>query len=388
MLYRFLVILLAILVSSCSRPGEKRERKAERGKGDVVIGVVVPAGSEEFLDEGIQLAVDELNEAGGVLGRKIKIVLRDDQDSPEKGKKIAREFARNPNIVAVIGHSDSHVATLASITYEYNKMVFISPLATSPELLSHGFKYIFRNAPSHEEFVCQLVGYAKEKRLKKIIVLYTNDEYGEGFAQSFTDQAVDHGLEIAGSFSVNTWEHNLKGTLVKYESELSGMYDAIFISAKLPIGAEMIKVIRELRYNGPFLGGLTLNSVKLWEIAGRAAEGTVVVSMASPNDPRMKEFVRVFHKKYGVQPHSRAALAYDAVKVLAYAMESAGSTVPRNVAQALHLVRDWQGVTGVHTFDETGDVVQKPIVLKALRNGTFELLDDEERTLPHTKAPE
>ena len=89
----------------------------------------------------------------------------------------------------------------------------------------------------------------------------------------------------------------------------------------------------------------------------------------------MRDFVRAFQKRYGLLPDVWAAQGYDAVKVLAHAMEEAGTTVPEKVAEVLHSTKDWPGVTGLHTFDENGDVIGKGIVKKRVQNGKFEYLE-------------
>jgi branched-chain amino acid transport system substrate-binding protein len=128
----------------------------------------------------------------------------------------------------------------------------------------------------------------------------------------------------------------------------------------------------------PILGGDGLDSSQLWEIAGKASEGTIVASHFHPDVPRpeVKHFIAAFQEKYGVLPDVWAAQGYDAVNLLASAMEKGTTTIPHKVAEVLRSAKDWPGVTGLYTFDENGDAVGKNVIKKIVRNGRFEYLDE------------
>lgn len=151
---------------------------------------------------------------------------------------------------------------------------------------------------------------------------------------------------------------------------------AIFITGSTPPAAEFIRQARAAGINVPIYGGDGLDSGELTTIGGEAAEGTVFASPFDPDNgrPEVQKFATAFKSKCGGPPDAWAAQAYDAVKLLAHAMNQAGSTVPGDVARVLHQTRGWPGVTGTHTFDENGAVIDKPIVLKVVRNGQFEFL--------------
>lgn len=153
--------------------------------------------------------------------------------------------------------------------------------------------------------------------------------------------------------------------------------DAICIAGETPKAAIIISQARELGIKVPFLGGDGLASSELWKIGGPAAEGTYVISYFHPSDqrPEVVRFKADFQKRYGRDPDVWAAQSYDALKVLAHAIAQAGSTDPAKIADALHQVKDWPGVTGPHTFDEKGDVVGKKAVITVVKNAAFELFE-------------
>lgn len=381
MIIRILLSLLFIFLSACSKPGEKRDIKASKGKGVIVIGAVLPVNTDDLFLDGFKLAVEELNERGGILGRKIKVVYRDDKFSYEKGRKIAKKFADNPDVVAVIGHITSNVAVPVSVIYEHNKIVFISPGATNVRLTNHRFKYIFRNIATDRYYVEKLAVLAKQVNFNKILTIYENNFYGKRLAYLFNIKAAEVNIDVIADLPFNTRdEYDLKQVFLQCRKLLKDEeYDSIFMAAMNPDAADAIKIIRGLGATVPIFGTEGLDSSDLWEIAGVAAEGTIVCTTGQPPDATevLRQFSKRFYDRYGKNSDTWAAQTYDALNVLAYAMEKAGTIEPRKVAESLHMVSNWEGVTGVHTFDEKGDVVDRPIFIKIVKNGKFEYFESQ-----------
>jgi branched-chain amino acid transport system substrate-binding protein len=383
MKYRLLVIVFFVLVSACSKPGEETERKAEKGKGDIVIGVALPLNDDRHFLEGVEMAIEDLNEKGGVLGRKIRAIVKDDESLEDvevnylirKGKKIAWQFANDPDVVAVIGHNISDVAVPVSIIYELDKTVFITPFATTPSLTKHGFRFVFRTLPTDTAYARRLAVLAKQK-FKNVLIIAVDDIYGESLSNNFHTFAEDLGVNIVGSIHFPSWEDDMKGILMRRANMIEGkkfddIFDAIFLAAEMPKAARLVKMVRELNITGPFFGGDALDTRELWETAGEDAEGTIVCTTVINEGPTLQKFRERFKEKYGFPPEHWAAHTYDTVQILAYAMETSGSTVPRKIAEALHFIQDWQGVTATFTFDENGDVLNNMSGFKVLSKGEF-----------------
>lgn len=373
---RYKIVCLAcfilLFVGACEggrTVAEERAYRAARSEGDVVIGVA--ADPEGWMWKGIHKAVEETNADGGILGRQIQVVQKYDQSSVTQAKLIAQQFASNPDMVAVIGHWGSDVAISASATYEFSGLLMVCPAATSPKLTQQGFDLVFRTSPSNEQVGPQLAHFAAGQGYGRMMIVSAKDAYGRGLGNVFEMQAGEEGITIVDRVSYPDGESDLQQFLTNWK-ELD--FDAIFIAGTIPEAAYFVEQARGLGVTQPILGGEGLATEVLWEIAGEAAEGTVVATYFHPDDPRSKvqRFKTNFQERYGVPPDVWAAQGYDAVKVLAYAMETAGSTVPEEVAGALRSTQDWPGVTGPHTFRENGDVVDKPIVLNIVRNGAFE----------------
>ncbi len=380
---RLLIVVFLVLFSACSKPAEKTAKRAEKGKGDIVIGVALPLNDDRHFLEGVEMAIEDLNKKGGVLGRKLRMIFEDDEAFEDveinylvlKGKKIAHKFAKNPDVVAVIGHNNSGVAVPVSIIYEIDKVVFITPFASTPSLTNHGFRFVFRTIPTDTAYARKLAMLAKQK-YKSVLIVAVDDIYGESLSNNFYTFAEDLGVNIVGNIHFTPWEKDMRGELIRRGNLIEGkrfddIFDAIFLAAEMPKAARIIKFVRELKITGPIFGGDSLDTRELWKIAGEDAEGTIVCTTIINEGPVLQKFRERFKEKYGYPSEHWAAHTYDTVQIMAYAMETAGSTVPGKVAEALHFIQDWQGITATYTFDDKGDVLDSVSGFKVLSKGEF-----------------
>lgn len=345
------------------------------GREDIVIGLAWPfATKNSMLKEGVELAVDEINGRGGIKGRKIRLVEKDDEGTVTGGVNAAQSLVKIPNLVAVIGHRASFVSIAASAIYEEAGVLMLSPASTAPNLTQRGYKMIFRNIPSDDEIARQMALYAAGRGHRRMVVYYSEDSYGLGLANSFEDHAKKAGIKIIDRVSCYVDQENI-AMLGKKWRALD--YDGIFVAHYMPDGAEFIADAAEAGITVPFLAGDAMDTPELCKIAGKAAEGTVVGSIFNPEDPRpeTKQFIEKFSKKYNTAPTPYAAQGYDAVHLLASAIEESGSTDPRAVAETLRTFKDRPGAAGTHTFTENGDDVGRLVVKKVVRNGQFDFID-------------
>lgn len=369
-----LIIFAAMLLftmAGCSDTGITTRQSAN---GDIVIGVAWPLlANDGGLSKGIELAVNEINGAGGVKGKKIRIVPKDDEASVTKGMSVAQSFAENLETVAVIGHRNSYVTIPAAAMYEKAGLVMLSPGSTAPELTEHGYRYVFRSIPSDAQIAKELVNYAAKSGYKRMVIYYVDDAYGRGLANAFEDSASGAGLNIVDRISYYGDLHGLNNLRLKWEAL---GYDGVFVAESVKGGAHFIADARKIGVTVPYLGGNAMDSPSLFEIAGSAADGTVVGTIFNPNEQRAKvqKFVQDYQAKFGNPPTPWAAQGYDAVKLLAAAVEKAGSSSPDQISEAMRSLQNWEGVSGYHTFDKTGDEKGKMVVLKQLRGGKLEPL--------------
>ncbi len=287
---------------------------------------------------------------------------------------MAQSFADNADVVAVIGHYNSYVSIPASPIYEFSGLLMLCPGSTSPKLTRHTFKRIFRSIPSDEEIGAQMADFAAKQGYKQMIIYYADNSYGEGLANAFEGRADDLQLAIVDRLSYDGISNKeFRVALTKWQDF---EFDALFVAGTVPVAARFIAEARNMDVTVPVLGGDGLDSPELFQVAGKAAEGTVVASVFATDIPsqNVQQFNESFRSKYGVLPDAWAAQGYDAVKLLCHAIEKGGTTVPDRLAEALASTENWQGVTGLHTFDSKGDVGGKTVVKKVVRNGKFEYL--------------
>lgn len=366
-----LLLVAVLLISSCdpySRLIKKRAEKAERTGGDIVVGLVF--GSWEPLAiRGCQLAVEELNKKG-VIGRQIKTIVYHNKGSLPEGLEVARKLAANDEVIAVIGHGSSDVAIPASIVYQRRGIVFISHGATNPALTRYNFNYVFRNIPSDREFGDQMARFAYVRGYKRMVLLVEKSIYGEGLGRVLHEGAKSLGIEIV---AMRSYFQNVSDFRLLISEFANKNFDAIFLTGVLPAAALIIKQSRSMGINTPFIGGDGLDDPSLREIAGKAAEGTVVPTVFNIDYPggATQDFVERFKSRFSETPDTAAAQGYDAVKVLAHAIEKGQSAIPLVISSNLRFIRDWDAVTSSYSFTQNGDSVHSKIFYKIFRNGKF-----------------
>ncbi|MBU0485490.1 MAG: ABC transporter substrate-binding protein [Proteobacteria bacterium] len=387
LVFILLIITVTMACSPAERRAQERAERAKSGQGDILIAAVWDfEQSETLFDEGVKLATDEINQGGGVLGRKLRVEMHN-APSSEMALKVARRLVKNPDIVAVVGHDLSSGAIPASVVYEKSGMLFVSAGATSPLLTSHGFNMVFRNIPSDRQTGAILADFAVQAGLKKVAVIDDETVYGRLLAESFLEHAHKVGMEIKMVKSYFLWQTNFK--LLASEIK-SAEVDAVFLGAILPLAAEVISQIREMGIEAPILAGDGLDSPTLWKIAGEASEGTIVSTVfnTQSKDEITRKFVSDFTTRFGIMPDTWAAQGYDVVKLLADSFTLAKSTVPIVVSSYMRFMVSRHGVTGSYSFSEHGDIVGKEMFFKKVTDGKFQYLDAEIKDSRLVKEPQ
>jgi branched-chain amino acid transport system substrate-binding protein len=373
-----LAVLLSAALTACGDLEKQRTERAERAEGDIRIAMVwnQPLAATLF-DEGATMAVSEINARGGIFGRQLRMAIHADMQGA-KELEVARTIAADPDVVAVIGHPISGTAISASVTYQKNGLLFISAGATSPKLTNHRFPYVFRNIPSDIETGRVLAEFSAAKGFRKMIVIDDESQYGQILADIFAENAARLGIEILLRKSYYPWQTDFS-FMINDIKDRGG--NAIFLGGTVPQAAEVIKQTREMGVTIPFIGADGLDEPALWEVAGSAAEGTLVSTIFNPDDadPDTRVFVENFRDKYGMAPDTWAALGYDAIYLLNDAFLRADSTVPLVVASFLRFVEDRHSVLGPYSFTTHGDITGKKFFFKVVRGGKFEFLPKEEK---------
>ena len=374
------LLALALFTSACGpdSPATLRAERAALPEGDLVVGVAWPwaARTAGLYAEGLDMAVEEINAAGGVHGRPLRLVRGDDAESVDGGRLVAQRFADDPDVVAVIGHLNSHVTIPAADIYERGGLLMLTPASTAPELTRRGHRHVFRSVHDDEDVGRQMVDLAAENGWRSVYVVYVRTSYGEGLATAFEGAATDSRVDVVGRAAYGADGSGLDALVdeVRQTRGARGV-DAVFLAGVPPEAGTVIAALRRGGVNAPIFGGDALDTVELVESAGAAAaEGVYVASVFHPDDPRPESqaFRQSFEARYGQAPDSWAARGYEAVHVLAQAMQTADSAAPADVAVALREGGPVSGITGPFGFDDKGDVVGKRLVTAVIRGGHFQ----------------
>jgi branched-chain amino acid transport system substrate-binding protein len=364
-----------VLLAACSDTdiAAQRAARAAKATGDIVVGVSWPFSTAKGrLWEGVAMAQEEINAAGGVLGRKLVFVKEDDQLSVTKGTVIAHKFAENLDMVAVIGTLNSYIAIPTAPVYEFAGMVMLTQGSSVVRLTNQGYKKVFRMIPSNRDVGEMLAEYSKSKKYKHVLVYYVKNEYGQDLANAFERRATEIGVEVTDRVSYLAGAGDYKLAMQHWKDFYN--FDAIFLAGSLPEGAQIISAAREIGIKVPIFAADGLDSPDLMALGGDAVEGVEVTAFFHPNTPtpEVSAFNDKFFQRYKKLPDTSAALGYDAVNLLAHAMTKAKTTVPADIAAELHKLKGWSGVTGEHGFDGAGNVMNKPIVMQVVKKGQFE----------------
>jgi branched-chain amino acid transport system substrate-binding protein len=378
------VLMLAIfVVTACTSYedlAKERAKRAKKATGDIRIGLVWQEKLfKSYFFEGAELAADEINRGGGIKGRKIRTVrYQNESGSVEKDLKLAKIIAADSDMIAVVGHYDEIGAIEASVTYEYSGILFISPAATSVGFSQHGFQFVFRNTPSDRVNGMQLADFLKEQGFFSVLVIDDRTVYGKGLADIFYERASKIGINVIARRSYDSMGKDFKPLFAEIKNLRFG---AIFLGGSIPAAGEVMKQARIMGVTEPFIGGNFLDSPTLWDIAGPAAEGTITPTVFhhSEKHDASRAFGSMFWARHHAYPDTWAALGYDAIRVLAGAVQKTGTTVPIVVASHIRFLTDWRGVLGTYSFMRNGDVSGNINEFQVLHEGTYELL---ERGLP------
>ena len=319
--------------------------------------------------EGIKMATDEVNDAGGIDGKNLELVVEDDTGDNAKAVAAAEKLISIDGVKLIIGPTlSSTCMTVAPIAEKNRVLMFVTVAGTSD--LKEAGDYIFRNRDSAEINGKTMAEFAyDELGLRKIALAYVNAPNGITYTKAFRE----HFLELGGTITNDeTYEKDttdFRTILAKISKKEP---EAIYVSAWITETAFLVKQIKEQGLEFKFLTTLAAETPKLFEIAGDAAEGIYLTSPAfdpESEDPVIAEYLANYKELYGQDSNVFAGNSYDAVKILAQAIQELGYDADA-IRDYLYTLEDYPGVSGTSSFDEYGEA-KKPIMIKTVKDGEF-----------------
>jgi branched-chain amino acid transport system substrate-binding protein len=369
-----LFILFVLLGSGCSNSND------QYNNDDIIIASANPmsGNSEEFGNmkvKAIQLAFDEINDAGGIQGRKLKLMVGDDASSPKEAHNLAEKIAANKAVMAVIGHWSSASTMAARNVYNGAGIPVITD-SVNKTITDGTTPYLFRIVPTDQVEAEALAEYSFNKLgLKKMAIIYVNNDYSIGMKEYFREKMQHIGGEIT------TIEGFSEGRTIDFTSELNKIRnsqpDGIFIAGYYSEVALIARQADEMGLSLPIISTDGISSEKLISLGGRAVEGIrfngFFYGDMVQNDS--EKFIQSFKQRYGKEPDSYTALAYDSAKLLIEAIKHNGAS-REGIYDYLTKVNEFPGVTGNITFDKNHDSNSKIMIL-TIKDGKI-IKDDKQ----------
>ncbi|HKD20333.1 MAG TPA: ABC transporter substrate-binding protein [Thermoanaerobaculia bacterium] len=324
--------------------------------------------------QGVLLAAAERNRAGGVLGRPIEILAEDDRGEAAEAATAVSKLITRDHVVALIGEqASSRTLAAAPIAQSYG-VPLISPTSTNIEVTKKG-DYIFR-ACFIDAYQGRVLSTFARKNLKAstaAILTDTRSDYSVGLADAFRTAFTAAGGRIVAEAKYAEGDSDFSAQLTALRASNP---DVLFVPGYYTDAGLIARQARSLGLKATLLGADGWDSPKLTEIGGEAIEGAFLSNHYSVDDPSpaVRKFVDAYRSKYGADPDSIAASSYDAMRLIADAIERAGSTEGKRVRDALAATKDFPGVTGTITMDADRNPIKPAVVLK-VEKGRFRFAD-------------
>ncbi len=366
-LYKWLGICLCatmavIFISSCNTSNSS----------EIKIGAILPLSGEaatygKSARQGIEIGLD-LARKLDPKSPKIVVAYEDTQADPKLGVAAFRKLVNIEKVKVVIGEIASSVTLAVAPVAEAEKVVLISPASSAPKITEAG-DYIFRTAYSDIYEGKVLAHYAvSELKLKSLAVLYINNDYGIGFKDEFEKTAKSLGSKIVAQEGFAQGATDFRTQLTKMKNASP---DGIVLLGYKELGTALLQ-IKQLGVKAQILSSVMFEDPDVLKVAGSAAEGVHYSYPAYNPESKNKEiatFTEAYKSKFGDKPDIYAALSYDTARIVANAIKSGGNDADV-IKKYLYSTKDYQGATGLTSFDSNGDVV-KNIGIKKVKSGSF-----------------
>lgn len=323
---------------------------------------------------GVTLAVEEINAAGGVLGgKRLELLVEDDRGEASEAASAVSKLITRDHVVALIGEQASSRSIAAAPIAQSYGVPMISPTSTNVEVTKKG-DYIFRACFTDPYQGAVLSSFARknlEAATAALLVDVRND-YSVGLAQAFRESFIAAGGKVVADLKYAEGDSDFSAQLTALRPLDP---DVLVVPGYYTDAGLIARQARALGIRAVLLGGDGWDSPKLTEIGGEAVEGSYFSNHYSVDDPSpaVRQFVAAYRKKYGAEPDSIAALSYDATRLLADAIRRAGSTEGKRVRDALADTKDYSGVSGKITMDADRNPI-KPAFLLKVEKGRFRLV--------------
>ncbi|MGE5405959.1 MAG: ABC transporter substrate-binding protein [Candidatus Saccharibacteria bacterium] len=324
--------------------------------------------------KGLKLAAEELNAKGGILGKKVEIIEEDNRGDTTEAANITKKFISRDKVNVIIGDPCTGITKVAAKIAQDNKMVLISAGATGKGVVEAG-EFVFRDTLLDSVAAPAVVDYLIKKNMKNFaVVTAKNDEYSVGLSEIFRSAITSKGGKIVSDESIQKGDKNFAAQVTAIKPTKP---DIIVFTGYYTEAALFMKEVRKQGMKQVFVGGDGCLGPDLYTNGGTAVEGSIVYCGFSPEQPtaETKKFLDAYKKKYGEEGEMFSSQYYDALMIIAAAMEKAKSADPKVYRAELAKTASFPGASGVITFTASREPVKSPVYLLTVKNNSFKLLD-------------
>ena len=356
-------MLMGSIFAGCGDDAKSDEIKI--GANFELTGNVANYGSATL--DGLKLAIKEVNDAGGVNGKKITIVDADNKSEASEAVNAATKLISDDKVKVIVGPAVTANVIAESQVATDDKIPVVAPDATSPEVTVENGQvkpYIFRSCFIDPQQGTVMAKFATENLKAKTAVIYVDNstDYSKSLGKVFKEKFEAAGGKVLDQQAFVAKDQDFKATLTTLKAANA---DVIFVPAYYEEVGKIVKQARELGITCPILGTDGWDDSKVADIAGvDALNNTFFSTHYSDKDDSVKGFVEAFKQEYGHMPNVFAALGYDAGKMIVDAIKRAGSDDPEKIRQALEETKDLQVGTGTITMDKNHNPIKQAVILE------------------------
>jgi branched-chain amino acid transport system substrate-binding protein len=364
---------------------------------DIPIGFFAPITGPAAADgasakNAVELGLKEVNDAGGIKGKKINLMIYDDRLNPQEAVAIANKLIEKDKVVGVVSGSYSGPTRVTAPIFQKAGIPMVAGYAVHPDVTwdpkeKRPNDFCFRNG-----FLGEIEGAAaaefavKNLKAKKVSLIFMDNDFGRAISSGFAERAEKQGAKVLTKQMYKfPGEKDFRPYLTRIKE---GNPDVIFAAGYYNEAASIVRQAKELGITSQILGEEGFDSPKFLEIAGPAAEGVIIATNLDRDDPRplVQNFLKNYRKAYNEDADMVGASSYDAFMILVNAIKKAG-TDPKAIQKALLETKDYNGLTGKISRFVQGEVV-KPVQIQVVKGGKFHRLavvDSPEVITPPTK---
>ena len=334
---------------------------------------------------GAQLAVEQINGAGGINGDMLELVIYDDQASPKEAVPIAQKLIEKDGVVAAVSGSYSGSTRAAAGIFQESKVPYIAAYAIHPDITRAG-NYVFRTS-----FVGEVQGRAGAKLVgdimgfKTAVIVTIKNDFGQSLAAGFKESAEDFGIKVLGEYEYSISDRQFGPIVSKIRADKP---DVIYATGYFFTAGPLVSQLRAAGIKTQVIGQEGYDSQNYIKIAGAAAEGTIITTSLDrgSKSTETQGFIEAFEAKTGHKSDMVAASSHTAIKVIAAAIKSAGTSdraAIRDAIAATNLIAS----TGKISFNDLGEVL-KSVQVQIVKDGNWQhytVIDDQALLAPPTK---